>query len=194
MHVLLRVICVHVFDSLCGGELIRPGVKRDLHWWSTNTRIDIYRVWRKLTHDFIKFAGVQHTVSPFSNFPASLSLKAALHRAHKCHFWSYCVHMCPSNELFCLTITSAFIILCLYVYLRMWQWQCNLLWHYSTSQKVAYLIPDEVIGLLIWPNPSSRTMASGSTHSLTEINTRRRRFCHLPESQSAITCERAAVT
>jgi hypothetical protein len=33
-------------------------------------------------------------------------------------------------------------------------------------------IPDEVIGFLNWPNPSSRTMALGSTQPLTEMSTR----------------------
>jgi hypothetical protein len=35
--------------------------------------------------------------------------------------------------------------------------------HYTTSQKVAGSIPDEVIGFLIRPNTSSRTTALGST-------------------------------
>jgi hypothetical protein len=35
-------------------------------------------------------------------------------------------------------------------------------------RKVAILIPDEVIGFFNWPNPSSRTMALGSTQPLTE--------------------------
>jgi hypothetical protein len=39
-------------------------------------------------------------------------------------------------------------------------------------RKVAGLIPDEVIGFLISPNPSSRTMGQGSTKPLTEISTR----------------------
>jgi hypothetical protein len=37
---------------------------------------------------------------------------------------------------------------------------------------VAGSIPDEVIGLFNWPNPSTRTMALGSTHPLTEMSTR----------------------
>jgi hypothetical protein len=44
--------------------------------------------------------------------------------------------------------------------------------HYATSRKVAGSIPDEVIGFFKWPNPSSRTMALGSTEPLTEISTR----------------------
>jgi hypothetical protein len=34
------------------------------------------------------------------------------------------------------------------------------------------LIPDEVIGFLNWPDPSSRTVALGSTQLLTEMSTR----------------------
>jgi hypothetical protein len=43
--------------------------------------------------------------------------------------------------------------------------------HYDTSRKIAGSNPDEVIGFLNWPNPSSRTMALGSTQSLTEMST-----------------------
>jgi hypothetical protein len=34
------------------------------------------------------------------------------------------------------------------------------------------LIPDAFIGFLNWPNPSSRTMALGSTNPLTGMNTK----------------------
>jgi hypothetical protein len=37
---------------------------------------------------------------------------------------------------------------------------------------VARSIPDEVIGFFYIPNPSSRTMALGSTQPLTEMSTR----------------------
>jgi hypothetical protein len=43
---------------------------------------------------------------------------------------------------------------------------------YMTKPEVAGLIPDEVIGFFIWFNPSSRTMALGSTQPLTEMSTR----------------------
>jgi hypothetical protein len=49
---------------------------------------------------------------------------------------------------------------------------CSWLMHYATSQKVADSNPDEVIGFFIWPNPSSRTMARGSTQPLIEMSTR----------------------
>jgi hypothetical protein len=44
--------------------------------------------------------------------------------------------------------------------------------HYATSWKVAVSIPDEAIGFLNLPNPSSRTMTLGSTQPLTEMSTR----------------------
>jgi hypothetical protein len=44
--------------------------------------------------------------------------------------------------------------------------------HYATIRKVEGLIPDEVIGFFNWPNPSSRSMALGSTQPLTEMSTR----------------------
>jgi hypothetical protein len=51
-------------------------------------------------------------------------------------------------------------------------WQCSWLRQYATSQKVAGSIPDEVTGLFNSPNPSSCTMALGSTQPLREMSTR----------------------
>jgi hypothetical protein len=50
--------------------------------------------------------------------------------------------------------------------------------HHATSRKVAGSSPDEVIGFSNWRNPSSRTMALGSTQPLREMSTR-----NLPESK-----------
>jgi hypothetical protein len=52
--------------------------------------------------------------------------------------------------------------------------ELHFLWlrHYATSRNVAGSNPDEVIGFFNWPNPSSRTMALGLTHPLTEMSTR----------------------
>jgi hypothetical protein len=44
--------------------------------------------------------------------------------------------------------------------------------YYATSQRVAGSIPDEVIGFFSWPDPSSCTMALGSTEPLIEMSTR----------------------
>ena len=43
---------------------------------------------------------------------------------------------------------------------------------YPTSRKVAGSIPDGVIGIFHWRNPSGHTMALGSTQPLTEMSTR----------------------
>jgi hypothetical protein len=44
--------------------------------------------------------------------------------------------------------------------------------HWATSRKVAGSIPDGVIGIFHWHNPSGRTMALGLTQLLTEMSTR----------------------
>jgi hypothetical protein len=44
--------------------------------------------------------------------------------------------------------------------------------YHVTSRKVAGSIPDEVIGFLNLPNPSSSTMALGSTQLIREMSTR----------------------
>ena len=44
--------------------------------------------------------------------------------------------------------------------------------HCSTSRKVTGSIPDGVIGIFHWHNPSSRTVALGLTQPVTEISTR----------------------
>jgi hypothetical protein len=42
----------------------------------------------------------------------------------------------------------------------------------ATNRKVAGSIPDGVIGIFHWHNPSDRTMALGSTQHLTEMSIR----------------------
>ena len=44
--------------------------------------------------------------------------------------------------------------------------------HYPTNRQVAGSIPDGVIGIFQWHNPSGRTVALGSTQLLTEMSTR----------------------
>jgi len=63
---------------------------------------------------------------------------------------------------------------------RWWGHQSNLesrrwrswLRHYATSHKVAGSIPDGVIEICLWYNPSGRTMTLGPTQPLTEMSTR----------------------
>jgi hypothetical protein len=43
---------------------------------------------------------------------------------------------------------------------------------YATSRKISGSIPGEVIGFFNWPNPSSSTMALGSTQPIAEMSTR----------------------
>jgi len=47
----------------------------------------------------------------------------------------------------------------------------NWLRHCATSRQVVGSIPDGVIGIFHWHNPSDRTMALGSTQPLTEMST-----------------------
>ena len=61
--------------------------------------------------------------------------------------------------------------------LSLWSKKGNTRWrswlrHCATSQKVAGSIPEGVVGIFHWHNPSSRTMALGSTQPLTEMSTR----------------------
>jgi hypothetical protein len=49
---------------------------------------------------------------------------------------------------------------------------CSWLRHHATSWKVAGSIPDGVIEVFNWPNPSSRNTAVGSTQSLREMSIR----------------------
>jgi hypothetical protein len=44
--------------------------------------------------------------------------------------------------------------------------------HWATNRKVAGSIPDGVIGIFHWINPSGRTTTLGSTQPLTEMSTR----------------------
>ena len=51
-------------------------------------------------------------------------------------------------------------------------WWRSWLRHCATSRKVASSVPNGVIGIFHWHNPSGRTVALGLTRSLTEMNTR----------------------
>jgi hypothetical protein len=60
--------------------------------------------------------------------------------------------------------------------INMYKYRCtrkrSWLRHCTTSRKVAGLIPDGVIGIFHWHNPSDRTMAQGLTQPLTEMSTK----------------------
>jgi len=61
-----------------------------------------------------------------------------------------------------------------YTYIHMYggsQW-CSWLRHCATSQKFAGSIPDDVVGIFHWHNPSGLTVALGLTRTVTEMRTR----------------------
>jgi hypothetical protein len=75
--------------------------------------------------------------------------------------------------------TSANIVLCVFQCFRFYmafEWGplmvAQRLRYCITSRKVPGSIPDGVIGIVRWHNPSDRTMALGSTQPLTEMSTR----------------------
>jgi hypothetical protein len=59
-------------------------------------------------------------------------------------------------------------------YLNLWGQLMVAEWlrYCATNRKVAGSIPDGVIGIFYWHNPSDRIMALGSTQPLTEMSTR----------------------
>ena len=67
-----------------------------------------------------------------------------------------------TNTLMCSNVIRALYLMGARSWLR----------HCATSREVASSIPDGVIGVFQWHNPSGRTMALGSTQPLTEIRTR----------------------
>jgi hypothetical protein len=62
-----------------------------------------------------------------------------------------------------------FKLFCMYIGGTRW---CSLLRHCATSRKVVGSIPNGVIGIFHWLNPSWRTIALGSSQPLTEMSTR----------------------
>jgi len=77
-----------------------------------------------------------------------------------------------SSEIFKFKFfLSCIFFLMLHFVVRGTRWR-GLLRHCATSRKVAGPIPDGVIGIFHWHNPSGRAMALGSTQSLTEMSTR----------------------
>jgi len=72
------------------------------------------------------------------------------------------------------SVAISYIYIYIYIYnatSRGTRWR-SWLRHCATSRKVAGSIPDDVIGIFHWHNPSGRTMALGSTQPLTEMSTR----------------------
>jgi hypothetical protein len=99
--------------------------------------------------------------------------------------------LCSKNQLDALFILSLFLqststcfgLICspssgYMQYTSLWWRTAMAQWlrYCATNRKVAGTIPDGVIGIFHWRNPSDRTMALGSTQpltALTEMSTRR---------------------
>jgi len=60
----------------------------------------------------------------------------------------------------------------IYIYICGGTWRRSWLSDYATSWKVAGWIPDGVIGIFHWHNPTGRTVALGLTRSVAEMSTR----------------------
>jgi len=75
------------------------------------------------------------------------------------NYWSWSSYICPRlyKEIYLNTVLYA---------VAQWLRCC------ATNRKVAGSIPDGVISIFNWYNPSDRTMALGSTQPLTEMSTR----------------------
>jgi hypothetical protein len=82
------------------------------------------------------------------------------------------------NELVGNRNRDSLLYIYIYIYIYIHTHTCrgtqkrSWLWHYATSRKVAGSIPDQVMVFFSWPNPSSPSVALGSTQPLTEMNTR----------------------
>ena len=82
-------------------------------------------------------------------------------------FFNFCWLMVNQTRISICQI-STYRLMHFLVY-NQWVW----LRHCATSRKVAGSVPDGVIGIFHWHNPSDRTMALGLTQPLTEMSTRK---------------------
>ena len=91
-----------------------------------------------------------------------------------CRAWLYCIWLC-NFTLRTITITRNISQMYIGLYFihnvgkgKGTRWR-SWLRHCATSRMVAGSIPDSVIGIFHWCNPSGRTMALGSTQSLMDV-------------------------
>jgi len=96
------------------------------------------------------------------------STPCTLHCYEPCK-WPTSTHITPNYSL--LIKNSPYFILSTLL-LKMGTAVAQWLRCCSTNWKVAGSIPDGVIGIFHWHNPSERTMVHGSTQPLTEMSTR----------------------
>jgi hypothetical protein len=78
------------------------------------------------------------------------------------------------NNFICGRLQRSAVIMCFSVVVNFTggTWWLSWLRHCATSQKVMGLIPNGVIGIFHWHNPSGRTVALGLTQPLVEMSTR----------------------
>jgi hypothetical protein len=93
--------------------------------------------------------------------------------------WTFCIHKNTTRdlqgaEMHIYTLPEWLVS----IYIFRWYNKCvghavaQWLRHCDTNRKVAGSIPDGVIGIFHWHNPSGHTMALESTQPLTELSTR----------------------
>ena len=86
-------------------------------------------------------------------------------------FSKYCVYLTYASTMF--WVFRPHCIYCSGYMTVFWDTQWHSWWrHCSTSWKVTGLIPDGVVGILHWLDPSSYTVALGLIQPLTEMSTR----------------------
>jgi len=113
----------------------------------------------------------EHQIAVFLCYFASLLFLAwSLHLSWDAPL--YADFLCDKESVLDVAVKGRLSVLRVTV-LVCWRTQwCRWLRHRTTSQKVAGLIPDVVIGIFHWCNPSGCTMALGSTQPVTEMSTR----------------------
>ena len=94
---------------------------------------------------------------------------------------SFFVHylLCPSLQKHWVPCSNPWLLSSLTHFINL-SWYLNIqgravaywLRHYATNRQVAGSIPDGVIGIFQWHNPSGSTIALGLTQPLTEMSTR----------------------
>ena len=96
-------------------------------------------------------------------FSVCLALEVITKPVIKDLFWLVKIRFARVQIFFCIWSHTQFI---------RGTWWRSWLRHCAPSRKVAGSIPDGVIGIFHWHNPSGRTMALGLTQPLTEVSTR----------------------
>jgi hypothetical protein len=76
------------------------------------------------------------------------------------------------NEILCKQLHPSFIKQCYQGHNYFHYRYVSIYIYCATNRKVAGSIPDGVIGIFHWRDPSDRTMALGLTQPLTEMSTR----------------------